>query len=106
RIVIYGTLAIACLGVFAYLWLYPGVTIAGYCRIHPGMHATDVEEFFGGPTAPVWRRGRPILVPNQGFIEFRRGLSGSITIIYDVDARVVAKEWHWNERILNDLFGP
>ena len=106
RLAIYGTLTIACLGVFGYLWLYPGVTILSYCRIHPGMHATQVEELLGGPHGPVWRSGLPIRVPNQGFVEYWRGLTGSITIFYDTDARVVTQEWDWNERILPDLFGP
>lgn len=106
RFVVYGLLAIACGGVLGYLWLNPGVTIVGFFRIHSGMHATEVEDFFGGPMAPVERSGAPILAPNQGFIEYRRGVSGSNTIIYDVDARVVAKQWHWNLGILDDLFGP
>jgi hypothetical protein len=107
RVVIYCLLALLMLTTaWLRLGLGPGVNIVNYRRIEQGMSAKEVEDLLGGDDGSVLRGGSPIYVPNQGWIERWGGTGGSITLVYDVNGRVVEKEWDWNDRkrsFLDDL---
>src|ERR1700733_5321110 len=114
RVEIYGLLGMFVFATIAYGWLgrggaRPGATFVNYCRISAGMSVKEVQDLLREPeNGPLWRSGTPIRISNQGWIEHWRGSGGSITLIYDVDSRVVVKEWDWSDRnrsFLDDWLG-
>jgi hypothetical protein len=108
RIVLYGTLAIVVGVIVGTTWFGQGVTLTNYYRISAGSTIDDVQELLGPIEGVQWRSGTPLRVSNQGWIECWQGYTGSIILVYDVNGRVVEKEWRWDQRkrfFLDDLFG-
>jgi hypothetical protein len=96
RLIFYGILlGIVC--VFIGYRLLGGVTYVNYCRIGIGDSAEDVEGLLriDGPGS---RYGEPIRFPNQGAVEYWHGYDGTILVFYDLDNRVIGKEWDGNAR--------
>jgi hypothetical protein len=57
-------IALAVLGITAYSYLMappPGVTLANFHTLHPGMTEADVARTFGGPPVPTDEKGDYIL---------------------------------------------
>jgi hypothetical protein len=98
RVILYGLLAIFVLATVGYRWFVPGsgVNLTNYLRLKTGMNAMEVEDLIGGTEDGVYRRrGTPLRVPNQGWIEYWRGSDGYITLVYDRDGFVVQKDWRF-----------
>jgi hypothetical protein len=97
RWILLGALGLAILGVILLCLLWPiGVSLVNYCFIEEGMTADDVEAMFGSPAkGPESRQGLPKKFANQGWLERWRGREVDIVIYYDVDGRVLAKEWFY-----------
>jgi hypothetical protein len=104
RIWAYGILTVFTVAVLGYVWHHPGVSILGYARIQPGMHATEIEKLLDGSgTGATWRWGIPGQIPNPGWGEMWHGTWGTITLLYDAEGRVVIKEWHSYEWRFEDF---
>lgn len=97
RMLLYGIAVIVLIGVLAYPWFRPGpgVTVPNCLCIRPGMSNDEVETLLSGPSSRSWRRGTPVVVPNQGCVEYwcEHGRGGWFIVFYDVINQVVDTRW-------------